>query len=66
MKTLKTFIALAVLLPLAAWAGTFGEKVAVDPTELVPVAGAELERGADANYDCCWIWWMGTWWCIPC
>jgi hypothetical protein len=56
------------LLPLLALAGSLflssaGYSALPGPDSMTP--GPVIE-GTTTGYDCCWIYFLGRWWCIPC
>ncbi len=67
MTKLRLLPAVALLLPLIA----FGTSVSPDASssELAPAALPAAEMAVmdgQESYDCCWIFMMGRWWCVPC
>jgi hypothetical protein len=64
MRKFRVFLAAILVLPLVAF-GSFRTSdtalASMNPQEFIP-AGAD---GASA-YECCFIYFMGHWWCVPC
>lgn len=65
MKSLRTIIALAMMVPLASPAALF-DSTADDPTVLPASEGSTVATETTTAYKCCWVWMLGQWWCIPC
>lgn len=60
MRTIRLAIALMLVTPFAAFSA------ALEPGGAVPgVAGITLENAGDAA-ECCWVFYGGRWWCVPC
>lgn len=62
MTKLKTMLlGVAVALPLAAFGAVEG--TAADAA----VAPVKAQSGPTQQaYRCCWVFYSGNWWCIPC
>ena len=60
MKNLRgILLGIALALPLAA-IGSSGELTATGKSTMTSIqSGPESAR-------CCWVWYIGNWWCIPC
>lgn len=65
MTKLRSLLALLVMLPLIALGSTLGSADIGSSAPVVPNdVGGEI--GGGASYDCCWVFHMGRWYCIPC
>lgn len=64
MKSLRTILAIAMLAPFASPAAHYEQ--AGDDRSFVAAAPAATVESATAGYDCCYVWILGQWWCIPC
>ena len=65
MSAIRTVLAVIVLFPLAAAAGIDaapGAGQSVLPEVAGPATGAPQTPGT----NCCWIWYYGSWVCVPC
>lgn len=60
MKTMRLAIALMVALPFAAFSAGLGS----GGVEAGP-AGIVVENAGEAA-ECCWVFYAGRWWCVPC
>lgn len=61
MKKLRgILLGIALALPLAA-IGASGEVTPVGKSSSM----TQIQSGPESG-RCCWVWHMGTWWCIPC
>ena len=58
-KTLLPLLALAASLFLSST----GYSALAGPEAAYPDSVVE---GTSTAYDCCWVFWGGRWWCIPC
>jgi hypothetical protein len=57
-KVRGILLGIALALPLAA-IGSSGELATGKSTMTSIQSGPESGR-------CCWVWYIGKWWCIPC
>lgn len=69
MKSVKTAVLAAILvLPVAALAAS-GKDIAAAKAAVSPVVAA-VPAGAPGQspvaYDCCWVYYVGSWMCVPC
>ena len=62
MRKLCSVLAVLILLPLAA----LGNVAPATTPTIVPTSGDEVVVGQTAGYQCCWVFLMGRWHCIPC
>jgi hypothetical protein len=63
MRFLKAMLAtVAIAVPLTVWAGS---TTATD-TLAAPSMTVNGEVRTPENYDCCWIYMMGRWYCYSC
>jgi len=63
----STLLSAVLALSVAAW---FGQTRAAteDAATATPVAapsGSAVVTEAD-SYNCCWVFYAGRWWCLPC
>lgn len=59
MKKLRGFLlGVAMVLPLTV----LGASVDLSSTSYVDTSRPE----AQYDYHCCWVFFMGMWWCVPC
>lgn len=59
MKKCKAFLAAFLVVPLLALGGEF-EASGVSTTAAAP------QWTSSSQYECCWIYFMGRWTCVPC
>lgn len=62
MKKLCSTLAVLVLLPLAA----MGNVGPATTATVMPEDSVRIGDGQTAGYDCCWVFVLGRWHCIPC
>jgi hypothetical protein len=63
MKNVRKMIAtLALALPIAAVAATH----ASDSLTQMRSAPEGIAASGGQSYQCCWIFFLGTWYCLPC
>ena len=61
MKRLRgILLGIALALPLAA-IGASGEVALVNKSSTM----TQIQSGPESG-RCCWVWLMGSWWCLPC
>ena len=66
MKSLRTMLAIMLLLPLGAWAGTLADDALANTDSVIPEVGAGTLSPPVQGYQCCWIFILGRWMCVPC
>ena len=62
MNRIKVLLAALLLLPLLA----FGSSLGSAELGATPDAAVPQELTGSTSYDCCWIFFFGKWWCVPC
>jgi hypothetical protein len=69
MTKLKSLVAVVALLPLAAF-GSLGAGTRAAPEAPAVIEPASNARSSEIDgataYQCCWVLYMGKWWCVPC
>lgn len=65
MKSLRTMLAIAMLLPFAGLAAAV-DATAPSPAMPTGIEAGEVASGTTTGFDCCWVFMYGQWWCIPC
>ena len=70
MLKLRSLLTAGLILPLIAFGGALGAGE-VGNASALPMTGtgateAISETGGVETYRCCWVYYMGNWWCIPC
>lgn len=62
MNRIKVLLAALVLLPMLA----FGTSVESAVLGNAPDGSAPSELEGSTSYECCWVFFAGRWWCVPC
>jgi hypothetical protein len=68
MLKLRSLLAAGVILSFA-FGGALGASEAGKTQEALPTTGTATlvgEMGETEGYQCCWVLYMGRWYCIPC
>ena len=61
MKTIRLALTLMLALPFAAFSAALEPSSAIGTAPQTPVV-----EDAGSSYECCYIFWMGSWYCVPC
>ena len=64
MGKFRSLLALVVMLPLVAVGSSLGSSELA--ANALPTESDRAGLDQTAGYDCCWIYFMGKWWCVPC
>ena len=62
MTKLRILIAMGLMLPFVAVGN--GAEIATISKE--SAAFADTSTASSDEYKCCWTYYQGQWWCIPC
>lgn len=61
MKTVRLVLMLMLAVPFAALSA------ALEPSAATGAAPDRLVvEDAGSSYECCYVFWMGSWYCLPC
>lgn len=72
MKSIRKIIPLCLLLPVAAVAGSLANQSATSDASVIPLVPTSSTSAAlqsaepTAAVTCCWVYWNGAWYCVPC
>lgn len=62
MRTLRSIIALMLAVPLVASSAS----IAPDEAQASRSGLEAVGEGGTSQDGCCWIYYLGEWYCVPC
>jgi hypothetical protein len=65
----STLLSAALALSVVAWFGqtrAASHEAAQAATPVVSEASGSTVSTAGESFNCCWIYFGGRWWCVPC
>jgi uncharacterized membrane protein len=67
MRILRRLIGTGLVLPLVALGGSLWASQLPDSVRVTAAPQQVVgEVGHDTAYQCCWVYWGGRWYCLPC